>query len=169
MLNFNPKKCLCIVVDCGKCLTLGCTDDNCDTHRIVTKWRYRNRFLESLRTKADKLHKSNSKKELTDLQKDIKICKKEVERLNKIMTNQSKRNYYEEFKEFFTNMSDEELIIAFNREVGNNGWVSARAFYLATMHKEFEKRFDYSKIGDKKSLSFAREIRLIDKKIVIKK
>jgi len=81
MLNFNPKKCLCNVADCGKCLTLGCTDDDCGTHRIITKWRYRKRLLESLMTKAKKLSGSKSKKELADLQKDIKTCEEEVERL----------------------------------------------------------------------------------------
>ena len=81
MLNFNPKKCLCNVADCGKCLTLGCTDDDCSTHRAVTKWRYKKRLLESLMTKAEKLSGSKSKKELADLQKDIKTCKEEVERL----------------------------------------------------------------------------------------
>ncbi len=84
------------------------------------------------------------------------------------MTDQSKDNYSQKFKEFFINMSDEKLIATFNREVGNSGWVGARAFYLTAMHEELEKRFDYSNIGDKKSLSFAREIKLVDKKIVIK-
>ena len=81
MLNFNPKKCLCNVADCGKCLTLGCTDDNCGTHRVATKWRYRKRLLESLMTKDEKLSGSKSKKELVDLRKYIKTCEGEVERL----------------------------------------------------------------------------------------
>lgn len=65
-----------------------------------------------------------------------------------------------------SNKSDEELIVRFNREVGCSGWVSTRGRYLAELHDEFEKRFDYSAIGDTSSLSFARKIKLVGKKIV---
>ena len=85
MINFNPKKCLCNVADCGKCLTLGCTDDSCNTHRIVTKWRYRKRLLESLMSKVEKLRDNKSKRELMALRKDIKTCEKEIKRLNEVM------------------------------------------------------------------------------------
>jgi hypothetical protein len=85
MLNFNSKKCLCNVADCGKCLTLGCTDDSCNTHRIITKWRYRKRLLESLMSKAERLSDGKFKKELATLRKDIKTCEGEVKRLDKIM------------------------------------------------------------------------------------
>lgn len=68
MLNFNQKKCLCNVADCGKCLTLGCTDDNCSIHRLITKWRYRKRLLESLKNKND-----------------IETCEEEINRLDKLM------------------------------------------------------------------------------------
>ena len=61
---------------------------------------------------------------------------------------------------------DEELIVRFNREVGCSGWVSARGRDLAELHDEFEKRFDYSAIGDTSSLSFAHRIKLVGKKIV---
>lgn len=85
MLNFSPKKCLCKVADCGKCLTLGCTDDGCSTHRIITKWRYRKRLLESLMNKVEKLCDNKAKKELATLRKDIKTCKEEIERLSEVM------------------------------------------------------------------------------------
>ena len=85
MITFNPKKCLCNTSDCGKCLTLGCTDDDCGTHRLITKWRYRKRLLESLMSKAEKLCGSKSKKELASLQTDIKTCEEEIERLNELM------------------------------------------------------------------------------------
>ena len=85
MLNFNPKKCLCSVSDCGKCLTLNCTDDNCKTHRIVTKWRYRKRLLESLMSKIEKSRDNKAKKELATLRKDIKTCKEEIKRLSEVM------------------------------------------------------------------------------------
>ena len=85
MITFNPKKCLCNTSDCGKCLTLNCTDDSCNIHRIITKWRYRKGLLESLMNKVEKLRDSKSKKELASLQKDIKTCEEEVERLDELM------------------------------------------------------------------------------------
>ncbi|KKS96767.1 hypothetical protein A3B05_00010 [Candidatus Giovannonibacteria bacterium RIFCSPLOWO2_01_FULL_43_160] len=85
MLNFSPKKCLCNVADCGKCLTLGCTNDSCSTHRIVTKWRYRKHLLESLTNKIEKMRDSKPEKELATLRKDIKTCKEEVKRLGEVM------------------------------------------------------------------------------------
>lgn len=70
------------------------------------------------------------------------------------------------FAERFAEMSDAELISAFNREVGNRGWTSARARYLSMMRKEFDKRsFDYSSIGDDTSMSYKNKIVLVGKKI----
>jgi hypothetical protein len=72
-----------------------------------------------------------------------------------------------DFIERFKAMSDIELVEAFNKEVGNPGWVSARAAYLMALHDEFVRReFDYSSIGSAGGLSLATRIKLIDKKIV---
>ena len=81
-MDFTHKKCLCTVADCGKCLTLGCTDDKCKVHRTITKWRYRKRLLESLKSKAGKMQGRN---ELAALQDDIEAVSKEIERLNEVM------------------------------------------------------------------------------------
>ena len=65
-------------------------------------------------------------------------------------------------------MSDEKLIAAFNREVGNAGWTSYRASYLAALHAEFDSRgYDYSDIGDEASFSLKRRVKLINKKLVV--
>jgi hypothetical protein len=73
---------------------------------------------------------------------------------------------YQEFRKRFAAMSDEELIGAFNREVGNPGWVASRGFYLLALHDEFENRgFDYSAIGSKGGLSLRNTIKLAGKKI----
>ena len=85
MLNFSHKKCLCNVSDCGKCLTLNCTDDSCSTHRLITKWRYRKRLLESLMGKAEKLCGNKSKKEPATLRKDMKTCEEEIKRLSEAL------------------------------------------------------------------------------------
>lgn len=68
----------------------------------------------------------------------------------------------------FETYSDIELIEAFNKEVWNKWWASARAEYLSELQTEFNNRwFDYSEIGDKNSLSLKKEIKLNQKKIYI--
>jgi len=63
----------------------------------------------------------------------------------------------------FKKYSDPELIEVFNKEVWNEWWASARAEYLAWLHKEFDNRwFDYSEIWDLKSLSFKNKVMLED-------
>lgn len=74
---------------------------------------------------------------------------------------------YKECKEELLKMSDEQLIDSFNKDVGNPGWVGARARFHSALHEEFENRgFDFSVIGNKNSLSFSKKVRLIGKKIV---
>jgi len=77
---------------------------------------------------------------------------------------------YEEYKERFGVMNDEQLIGAFNREVGNSGWTSSRASYLAALHDEFHKRnYDGSAIDSDGGTSLKNTIKLIGNKIVIDK
>ena len=47
---------------------------------------------------------------------------------------------YEEYKERFRGMNDEQLIAALNREAGNNGWTSSKASYVAALHDEIKNR-----------------------------
>jgi hypothetical protein len=73
-----------------------------------------------------------------------------------------------EYAERFKKMSDDELVAAFNREVGNPGWTSSRASYLAELRREFTAReYNYSAIGDEASLSFKSRIRLNGKMLEI--
>ena len=84
------------------------------------------------------------------------------------MEPKSQEELFEEFLDRFVSKSDKYMINVFNEEVGKKGWVSARGTYMAAIHKEFENRgFDYSAIGNKKSLSFNNRIKLVKKKIVI--
>ena len=77
-------------------------------------------------------------------------------------------DHYKQFKKEFKSLSDEELIELFNEEAGKQGWVSARASFLAAIHNEFDRRgFDYSAIGDSVSLSLKHKIKLVGKTIVI--
>ncbi len=66
-------------------------------------------------------------------------------------------------------MSNGNLIAAFNREVGNSGWVGARGAYLIALRDEFDKRgFDYSIISGKGGgLSLKTKIKLIGKRIAL--
>lgn len=61
--------------------------------------------------------------------------------------------------ERFKKYSNDEIIQAFNDQIGNPGMVSRRMSYLSAIHHEFKRRgFDYSLIGDTQSLSFARKV-----------
>jgi len=74
-----------------------------------------------------------------------------------------------QFAERFKAMSNDELIEAFNREVGKPGWVSSGLLYLEALRNEFYGRgYDLSAIsGDGKGFSIARRIRLEGNKIVL--
>jgi len=76
-------------------------------------------------------------------------------------------NIYQEYLDRFGKMTDDELVKAFNKEVGNSGWVGRRGIYLAALHKEFENRgFDYSIMGGKSGLAFSKRIKLEGKKVI---
>ena len=47
---------------------------------------------------------------------------------------------YEEFKERFKNMSDEQLIETYNSDRGKPGWVTSRAMFHTALREELEKR-----------------------------
>ena len=77
-------------------------------------------------------------------------------------------DYFNDFENDLKKYTDEQLVAMFNREVNNKGSGTARFSFLAALHNEFNRRgFDYSEIGDKKSLSFRDRITLENK--IIKK
>ena len=77
-------------------------------------------------------------------------------------------DYFIDFENDLKKYTDDQLVARFNREVNNNGSGTARFSFLAALHNEFNRRgFDYSEIGDKKSLSFREKIAL-DNKIIKK-
>ena len=78
------------------------------------------------------------------------------------------QQHFEEFSKIFSDLSDNEIIERFNLEIGNKGWVSARGAYLVALQQEFRRRdWDYSDIGDEKSLSLKNMVKLCDKKLII--
>lgn len=66
------------------------------------------------------------------------------------------------YKKRFAEMTDSQLIEAFNEQVGNSGWTSARADYLSDLREEFFKRsIDCSVIESADNgLSYSKKIRL---------
>ncbi|GEM_PF-2118992 len=74
---------------------------------------------------------------------------------------------YEFYKDKFERLTDKELIGAFNEQVGNGGTGTVKMRYLYAIHREFiDRDYDFSAIGDEKSLSFARKVKLVGKKVV---
>lgn len=68
---------------------------------------------------------------------------------------------YDEYTQRFNKYTNQDIIKAFNQEAGNSGWGTARASYLAALHKQLDKRnFDYSEIGDEGSMSLKSKIKL---------
>jgi hypothetical protein len=91
-----------------------------------------------------------------------------IDKTPAVMTPVDHEKTYKEFQERFTAMSDEELVEAFNREVGNPGWTSSRATYLALLREEFEKRkFDHSAVTGSGGLSLKQKVKLVDGKLVV--
>jgi len=83
------------------------------------------------------------------------------------MTPSDPQKTYLEFQERFNAMSDEQLIDAFNSDVGKSGWVSTRASFHTALREEFEKRhYDFSAIGGTGRLSWNKKVKLIEKRIV---
>lgn len=67
-----------------------------------------------------------------------------------------------EYLDWFKKKSDQELIDVFNGEVGNPGWVSARADHHAAMFEEFDNRhYDYSVIKSANGIFFRHKVKFV--------
>jgi hypothetical protein len=76
-------------------------------------------------------------------------------------------NYFTEFQKLFEEYSDDQLIEAFNGQVYNSGSGSARMSYLSAIRDAFNRRgYDYSAIGDEKSMSYMHLVKLVNRTIV---
>ena len=73
-------------------------------------------------------------------------------------------DYFREYQKKMELDSDEQIIARFNREVKSQGSGTARFSYLSALHHEFIRRgFDFSVVGDAKSLSFKNLVSLENK------
>lgn len=64
-------------------------------------------------------------------------------------------------------LSDDQLVDAFNDEVGQSGWTQSRAAYLHALRDEFGRRgFDCDAVNhDWGGTSWSKKIKLVDKKV----
>lgn len=75
-------------------------------------------------------------------------------------------NLTEKFEKNLISLLDQEVINSFNKEVGNTGWVAARAHFLKALTNQFESReIDYSIIKNENTISFAKKVLLKEKKL----
>lgn len=75
---------------------------------------------------------------------------------------------FEEFRAQLSVMDEIELIMRFNKEVGNPGWSTARASFLAAVHREFDRRgIDYSNIGDDDGISLKQHVVMTELKVLV--
>ena len=78
------------------------------------------------------------------------------------------KKYFDYFKQELIELTDEEFISRFNREVGIKAFGVARQGYLWAIRNEFERRnIDYSDIGSSDSISYKNAVYLKNKKLHI--
>ena len=77
------------------------------------------------------------------------------------MSTKSHNKYYQEYAARFAAASSQILVESFNKEVGNTGWTSMRANYIATLIDEFQNRgIDVSAVNVGPSTDFNHHVRL---------
>lgn len=95
----------------------------------------------------------------------------EKKRLNEEIHNKKSKEtkaLYEEFKEKYQKMDPSELVAVYNKDVKNTGWTGSRARQVSALKEVMlEKEIDISAINRKHGLSFSKNVRLIDNKIVV--
>lgn len=64
--------------------------------------------------------------------------------------------------------TDQQLVQAFNREVGKDNWTNGRADYLFHLQKEMiDRELDCSAVINGRVLSMTRRVNLVNKKLVV--
>lgn len=77
------------------------------------------------------------------------------------MSTESHNKYYQEYAAHFAAASSQSLVESFNKEVGNPGWTSMRANFIAALIDEFRNRgIDISAVNDGRSTDFNHHVRL---------
>ena len=77
------------------------------------------------------------------------------------MSTESHNKYYQEYAAHFATASSQSLVESFNKEVGNTGWTSMRANFIAALIDEFRNRgIDISAINNGRSIDYNHHVRL---------
>ena len=77
------------------------------------------------------------------------------------MSTESPNKHYQEYAAFFAAASSQSLVESFNKEVGNTGWTSMRANFIAALIDEFRNRgINISAVNDGRSTDFNHHVRL---------
>ena len=77
------------------------------------------------------------------------------------MSTESHNKYYQEYAAHFAAASSQSLVESFNKEVGNPGWTSMRASFIAALIDEFSNRgIDISAVNDGRVTEFNHHVRL---------
>ncbi len=77
------------------------------------------------------------------------------------MSTESHNKYYQEYAARFAAASNQSLVESFNKEVGNTGWTSMRASFIAALIDEFRNRgIDISVVNDDRNTYFNHHVRL---------
>lgn len=72
------------------------------------------------------------------------------------------QDYYHDYVSRFATLSNEQLIEAFNMEVGNMNCGHTHVSFFAALHNEMHNRgLDYSAIGSIESISFSKKVELL--------
>ena len=77
------------------------------------------------------------------------------------MSTESHNKYYHEYAARFAVASSQSLVESFNKEVGNTGWTSMRANFVAALIDECRNRgIDISAVNDGHSTDFNHHVYL---------
>ena len=77
------------------------------------------------------------------------------------MSTESHNKYYQEYTARLAAASNQSLVESFNKEVGNTGWTSMRASFIAALIDEFRNRgIDISVVNDDRNTDFNHHVRL---------
>jgi hypothetical protein len=78
--------------------------------------------------------------------------------------------YYDYFTKGLSNLSNEEIIERFNREVGIRAFGIARQGYLSALRNQIEKRgIDYSDVGNETVMYYGNKVDLVNNKMIKRK
>ena len=73
-----------------------------------------------------------------------------------------------DFKNYFRDDTNLELVWHFNQEVKNKSWVSSKGYFLAELKREFKlRRIDYTLVSNNSGgFNLHKKVKLLDNKLI---